>query len=149
MLKRKQHVAFAVCCLAIAALTGCGPTDGKVEVTGVVLVDGEPLPGASLAFIGGGGGIFGTGSTDEAGKFTIRAAPGSNEVSVSAYDTTGAADAAEMDEEDQLMGSEEDIAGVQMPNPLVAQKYFNASTSGISINVEQGMEPVTIEVTSE
>ncbi|MCA9128089.1 MAG: hypothetical protein KDB22_13435 [Planctomycetales bacterium] len=134
--------------LIIGTLLGCGPSDGRIEVNGIVLCDGEPLPIANVAFIGGGGGIFATGSTDEEGRFTIRAAPGVNKVSVGKFDSANAAEWAEMSEEDQLAGTPEEMAAAMKnaPKPLVAQRFFNAATSGIEFTVAEDMDDVTIEV---
>lgn len=151
--KMKSQMLGCSCLLAgfLLGFAGCGPSDGRVEVTGVVLVDGQPLPQANVAFIGGGGGAFGTGSTDQEGRFSIRAQPGVNQVSVGALDTSKAGEWADIPEEDSLAGTQEEMAEAMKnaPQPLVAQRYFNAATSGIEITVEAGMADVTIEVTKE
>ena len=135
-------------CLGTA---GCGPQDGKLPVTGVVICDGEPLPAAGIAFVANGGGSFATASTDKEGKFSLRAVPGVNKVSVSAMDTSKADEWADIPEEDLLMGDEEAQAEAMknMPKPLVAQKFFNADTSGLEVKVEEGMAEVTLEVTAK
>ena len=147
-----KFTCIPVTLLALVVLiAGCGPNDGRIEISGTVLCDGEPLPQANLAFIGNGGGAFATCSTDKEGKFTVRAHPGLNKVSVAAIDTSGAAEWAEMEEEEQLTGTMEEMreAEKNMPKPLVAQKYFNADTSGITVDVTEGLEDVSIEVTKE
>ncbi len=140
----------AVMLTALLAATGCSPSDGRLPVTGVIICDGEPLAGANLAFIGGGGGAYATASTDAEGKFSLRAAPGVNKVSVAAMDTSKADEWAEIPEEETLAGTEEEMAAAmeKMPKPLVAQKYFNADTSGLEVTVEEGMAEVTLEVTA-
>ena len=145
-----RTVALVLATAILPLVVGCGPRDGRVQVSGVLICDGEPLGGANIAFVGGGGGAFGTASTDPEGRFTLRAAPGVNKVSVSAMDTSGAAEWAEIPEEDTNMGDEAAQAeGMKnMPKPLVAQKYFNADTSGLEVNVEEGMDDVTLEVSA-
>lgn len=150
MLKYRSFLLTA-CLVLTIGLMGCGPKDGKVQVRGVVLLEGEPLPSASLMFVGGGGGIFSKGNTDKNGKFSLRAPPGLNQVSVAAMDVSNAEDWADIDEDAQLTGTDQEMAEAmaKAPKPLVAQKYFNAATSGIEITVESGMSAVTIEVTKE
>ncbi|RMF41232.1 MAG: carboxypeptidase regulatory-like domain-containing protein, partial [Planctomycetota bacterium] len=120
----------------------------------VVLLDGEPLPQANIAFVGEDGGAFATASTDAQGRFTLRAARGLNKVSVAKFDTEGAEEwAATSDEEEEelLAGTPEEMAegNANQPQPVIAQKYFNADTSGIQFDVQPGMGEVTIEVTKE
>ena len=146
-----RRTAIAACLVLLATLAGCGPSDGKIPISGVVLVDGAPLPQANLAFVGNSGGGFATCSTDELGKFSVRAYPGLNKVSVAALDNSGADEWADIDEEEMLAGTPEEMAAAEknMPMPLVAQKYFNADTSGLEVTVEAGMDDITIEVTKE
>ena len=113
------------------------------------MCEGQPLAEANLAFVGGGGGAYATGATDANGKFTIRANPGLNKVSVAKMNVADAAQWADIPLEDQLAGTPEEMAQAMKnaPKPLVAQKFFNAETSGIQIDVQPGMAEVTIEVT--
>lgn len=147
----QRNVMLLFACAILPAVVGCGPRDGRVQVSGVVICDGAPLEGANIAFVGGGGGAFGTASTDEEGRFTLRAAPGVNKISVAAMDTSGAEEWAEIAEEDTNMGDEAAQAegAKNMPKVLVAQKYFNSDTSGLEVNVEAGMDDVTLEVTAK
>lgn len=133
----------------VAWLSGCAPDDGRIPVSGIVFCDGEPLAAANIAFIGGGGGAYATGSTDANGKFSVRAAPGVNKVSVAKLDNANADQWAEMSEEEQLAGTPQEMAEAMKnaPQPLVAQKYFNAETSGIEFDVQPGIDEVKIEVT--
>ncbi len=147
---RGALIALCVFTLGLA-LSGCSPADGRLPVSGVVICDGEPLEGANIAFVGGGGGSFGTASTDSSGRFSLRAVPGVNKISVSAMDMSKADEWAEIPEEDTLMGDEAEQreAMKNMPKPLVAQRYFNSDTSGLEVTVEAGMEEVTLEVTAQ
>ena len=67
------------CCLiaglGILLLTiGCGPSrPAMVPVSGKVLYKGQPLEGATVAFIPVGSGRPSTGTTDSEGKFTLQA----------------------------------------------------------------------------
>lgn len=140
--------------LACCLMTGCGPNDGRIEVTGTVMVDGAPMAGVSVAFIGNGGGAYGTGSTDAEGKFTIRAAQGINQIAVMKADTSGVDQSEEVDpdeEEEGLMGTMEEAADAEAnaPKGLVAARFGDPATSGIEIDVQEGMEPVEIAVTKD
>jgi hypothetical protein len=144
----RMHWLWMVCLLAGL---GCSPSDGKIEVVGTVMCDGKPLEAAAIAFVGAGGGTYATASTDANGKFTVRAEPGQNKVSVSKMDTSKAAEWANIPEEQRLAGTPEQMAEAMKnaPKPLVAQKFFNPDTSGISIDIKDGMAEVKIEVTAK
>lgn len=137
--------------LAVFSLAGCGPDDGKYKVRGVVLVDGEPLPQANVVFVGGGGGRFATASTNKNGEFVLRATPGPNKVSISAVDVSNAEAYANMDEEELLTGTQKEMeeAAKKAPKSLVAQRFSSAETSGITLEVQSGMDEVTINVSKE
>lgn len=143
-----HHCLWMVCLFVLGI--GCSPSDGKIEVVGTVICDGKPLDGASIAFVGAGGGAIATASTDATGKFTVQAVPGQNKVSVSKMDTTKAAEWANIPEEEQLAGTPQQMAAAikKAPKPLVAQKFFNPDTSGITIDVREGMAEAEIEVTA-
>ena len=75
----------------LVAVCGCG-NSGYTAVTGVVLLDGEPVPEASVAFVpedprGEGA----TGFTDESGRFTMKSTntdgvkPGKYKVRIQAF----------------------------------------------------------------
>lgn len=144
----KIHLLWLLCLLVGL---GCSPSDGKIEVFGTVRCDGKPLDGASIAFVGSGGGVYATASTDATGKFAMRAVPGQHKVSVSKMDTSKAAEWANIPEEQRLAGTPEQMAAAMKnaPKPLVAQKFFNPDTSGISVDVQDGMAEVKIEVTAK
>jgi hypothetical protein len=144
-----------IACLGVmlffTVVAGCGPRDGKLPVSGVVLCDGAPLPQAMIAFVGNAGGTIATASTDKDGKFSLRARPGVNQISVSAFDLSKADEWADIPEELTVMGDAEQQAEAMknMPKPLVAQRFFNSSTSGLEVTVEEGMAEVTLEVTAK
>ena len=55
--------------IAAAALVGCGARTSAVQ--GVVLLDGKPLPNASVRFVPQGAGRDATGHTDASGAFSM------------------------------------------------------------------------------
>ncbi len=66
-----------MCCSLLTTLlalgaSGCGGRDGPVAVTGVVLLDGQPVSGATVAFLPAGEtGRPATGFTDAQGAFRL------------------------------------------------------------------------------
>jgi hypothetical protein len=63
---------FMVLLFASIPMMGCG-SDGPelAEVSGVVSVDGKPVPGAVLTFVPTGGGSPSYGGTDKDGKYRL------------------------------------------------------------------------------
>ena len=55
----------------VVVLMGCGDGSGTVPVKGKILLDGAPLPGASISFVPQGTGRQATGTTDDRGFFTL------------------------------------------------------------------------------
>lgn len=76
---------LSVLALAIV-LTGCGPDDGMVSVSGTITIDGRPVPEGSITFtpLDGkgrpGGGAF------ENGQFSTRAVPGETAVQIHGHE---------------------------------------------------------------
>ena len=84
---RENGLPVAAACLALAALAaGCGGGGGPV-VQGSVLLDGRPLAGAQVQLLPMPGAALGahTATTDEDGRFTIRAEASNNPVNPGRY----------------------------------------------------------------
>lgn len=65
--------ATVACCLVISSIAGCGSGDELVPVEGVVMLDGKPLPAATVVLsptTAVGPGPF-MGTTDTEGKFVL------------------------------------------------------------------------------
>jgi len=147
----------------ISTIAGCGPK-GPVttSVSGTVTLDGEPVDGASVAFVPDGEGTPAACKTDASGKFTLKVALGAHKVSVSKIkgpsglqgDTSAA----------EKMGAPPGTMLSPLPTPggpggaaggppkveyLVPQKYGDAQNSGITADVKSGMEPVEISLQSQ
>lgn len=133
--------ALAVLFLVVVVLTGCsskGPELAPVE--GVVTLDGTPLEGATVLFHPADGGKPATGTTDAQGKFTLTtqnlgegAQVGMNNVSVSK----------EKKAESPANVEEGEIVDVNLETP---PKYASPKLSGLSVDVQPGMPPVTLEL---
>lgn len=153
-MSRRWNVLIVVSVLAVclAGVIGCGKgRPGTVRVTGVVTLDGSPVEGASVTFYPAEGGRPASGTTDAQGKFTLTtfesgdgAPPGNYNVTVIKM-AGGKATADEQagSGEEALMGAE-DTEGVS----LLPAKYGNVKTSGLSVEVKAGMEPVNLSLTS-
>ena len=73
MMVSRSHAPTCIVLVFVAStLSGCG-TDGPelAEVTGVVTVDGKPVPGAVLTFVPTEGGSPSYGGTDTNGKYRL------------------------------------------------------------------------------
>ncbi len=136
----------------IQLLNGCGGgADGRVEVSGTVEADGKPLAGANVAFIGGGGGALATASTDKDGKFRIRVATGENKVSISKVDERAQAAMKPQSEADSLMGTEAQAKAsmASAPKAVIAERYADPETSGLKFDIQSGMAPISISISSK
>ncbi|MEX1039242.1 MAG: carboxypeptidase-like regulatory domain-containing protein [Pirellulaceae bacterium] len=141
-------------------LIGCGGDPTVAKVSGTVTLDGEPVEGASVIFSPIGGGRPATGQTDSQGNFqlsTYGSADGAliaeHQVSVVKVEETKTAEAyvpegeeAPEDQRDALSG---DLGTGGRVKYLVPMKYAIGKTSGIKVQVERGLEPVALELTSK
>ena len=136
----------------LCVIFGCGSdSSGRVPISGTVELDGKPLEGASIAFVGGGGGALATATTDKAGLFRLKVATGANKVSVSKVDPAAAAAAmaTPKKEEDMLMGMPDQVKKIAQPKAGVPEKYGNPTTSGLQFDIASGMQPLSISLSSK
>jgi hypothetical protein len=138
--------------VAIAAiLAGCGLGGGEagtVSITGTVTLDGQPVDGASVAFIGNGGARLATAQTDSTGKFTLNAATGKNTVTVAKGAPPVNAPAAS--DEPMLMPTEGELAKMPPPPPpSFPAKYGDPKTSGLSFDIQEGMSSIDLALSSK
>lgn len=136
--------------IALAATIGCGKGGkeaGTVNISGTVVLDGKPLDGATVAFIGRDGAKLSSAHTDRSGQFTLNAAIGRNQVTVAKGEP--GPPPTEMSEEDMLMPTEEVLKSMPPPpKSLVPARYADPKTSGIAIEVVEGMESVELSLSS-
>lgn len=137
---RKRHIscvclrsyALAASALVILSALGCG--DGRpkrVPVSGVVLLDGEPLPNCHLQFVPTEGRAS-RGHTDEQGRFSLTCydpddgvLTGTQRVAVSAF---------------------REINGETI-QWNVPKKYMNHKTSGLQYEITEPVEDLKVEIT--
>ena len=75
----QRSLALLTTALGFLFLVGCGGKDSgsQSEVTGSVMFEGKPLPGAEIQFVpqGSGGARVHNVTTDEQGKYTLKSGP--------------------------------------------------------------------------
>lgn len=134
--------------LLVLVLFGAGCNQGPrlAKVSGVVLLDGKPIEGASVLFTPEAGGRPADGVTDKEGKFTLQtfepgdgALVGKHKVAVVGMRMTGIQATA-----DGLSG-EVDTSKVREVW-FVPKKYSTPETSGIEVEVKRGLEPLKFEL---
>ena len=146
---RRWRSAAAVAAFSLL-VAGCGPSrPTTIPVSGTVTLDGKPVAGAQVMLLPEEEGRPAQGTTDEAGEFTLGtfetadgALPGSHAVTVVARRISGVNADAD--------GLEGDIApgGVKV-QWLVPQRYSDPKTSGLTVTVESGMDPMKLQLTSQ
>ena len=115
-------------------------------------MDGKPLGEASIAFLAGGGAVLSTATTDSSGNFSAKVGLGANKVSVSKVDPeAAAAAAASAGAEDALMGTEDEMKArnAKPRKTAVPARYSDPTTSGLSFDIQKGMEPLLISLSSK
>lgn len=156
-----KRFLLGLCLLSLVALTltGCGSGSDTIPVTGTVTLDGKPLEGASVNFSPAEAGTPARAVTDASGKFELTtnepkdgALPGSYNVGVTkmdkdSVDSTAAPDGSA--EEGMMLSGPGAGRVAPRPKSLIPDKYTNPNKSGITVEVKEGMEPVTIELTSD
>ena len=130
---------------------GCsgGSGLGTVPVTGKVLLNGEPLEGATVVFNPSGEGRAASGTTDAAGVYKLTtdtngdgALPGEYQIAVTKYDGKGVPmpDTSNMSPEEAMDAQYRalDKAGGKTPvaKNLLPPMYANAKGSGLTASVK-------------
>jgi hypothetical protein len=126
------RVAWLIVPLAATLLAGCGPSrPDLVEVSGQVLIDGQPLSIGNIKFVPNGGRAS-WGKIDENGRFTLTcyeaydgAIPGTHRVQVSAIEMISASKA----------------------KWHAPKKYADFRTSGLEYTITEPTDDVKIELT--
>jgi hypothetical protein len=139
--------------LGLLVLVGCNSGPKTTPVSGVIKLDGKPLPNAIVTFVpvGGGTALPAAGTTDSTGKYEAvtpgtqnkpGVAPGKYMVCVVANSGPSEEDtSSQTGSEDTYESHAQDTGGVKS---LVAQKFVNPNTSGLTADVS-GSEPMTLD----
>lgn len=151
----------------LAALVGCGGSRPKAVPTemveGVVTLDGQPVPEATVTFlpVQNGVGASATGMTDSEGKYTLTAVgagigaqlgagtlPGEYYVGVakvSLPDIPAAADLGDSAESAVAAGRPQDVKVTY----LVPERFRDPVSSGVKVTVKAGKNNIPIELKSK
>lgn len=154
-------------------LSGCGggtPVLDTEPVTGVVTLDGEPVPEATVLFspVNEGEGTPATGMTDSEGVYTLTARPAGGakgeagagttpgEYNVGVIKTESAeAMSAEEQHKQATQGDgggspeeQHEQAGQGDESNIVPEKYNSPKNSGITVTVTEGKNEIPIELSS-
>lgn len=154
----------ALCCtVAIGVISGCENGDeGAVNrpathpVTGIVLMDGEPVADADVSFRSAGTDpVAATGKTGADGKFTLTsfvggdgAVEGSHTVTVVKVIYTPG-DPTYDCECHENYGEEVPLEAQEKEEYVVPEKYMDFETSGIEVTVAVGGSDLTIKLESK
>lgn len=157
----------AVVGLALAGITGCGPSGPKTHpVTGVVTLDGSPVENAVVSFHPAAGeGRSASGTTDTSGRFELStlargdgAMEGKYRITVAKYqypdgsvvqapDPDAPPPESLTDEEFEEVYEEDDDVDPVAVNVL-PQKYSNPAMSGFEADVVPGENTFDLELST-
>lgn len=143
----KKLIALTSVLLVAAMVAGCGGRPDRVEVSGKVTLDGQPLPNANIHFrpMPGEDMRDSVGSTDENGEFVMNCfgdedgvPPGEYRVAINAQkrESSGEVESGDYDWNAKVTW-------------LAPAKYATVESSGLTATVEKGMEPLHFELKSE
>lgn len=124
-------LCLAVCGAALAGCSGRRTKPGYVKVRGVVHYDGKPLQRGSVLFAPAVLGDSGASFIGSDGSFSVMLAPGDYSVAVRSYD----------DDATIAEGGE-----YTPPTSLIPDRYTDATESGLTIAVNDGMGPVSFSL---
>jgi hypothetical protein len=164
MMQRVKRPAW-VAAVMFGTLTlffGCGKGDSKHQteyVEGVVTLDGDPVPGATVTFtpVKEGEGVPATGTTDDSGRYTLTTVGGgvagkagagtvAGEYHVGVVKTTSPP--GPEDENDPNYEKQPDEGQQPKITHVVPQKYNNPRKSGLKATVQTGKNDIPIELKS-
>jgi hypothetical protein len=175
-MNRCRYFSAPLVALALLAGTGCGPT--AVKVKGVVKLDGNPVEGATVAFVAEDGKTAYTGFTEAGGTFTLVGPDGKPGVPAGNYKVTvvkhammtggeaagpGSPDYMKQMEKMSKEAAKESGVGKGglmpgMPRPgakgghektELPQIYASAEKTPLSVKVPPPSDPVTIDLKSK
>ena len=123
------------------ALSGCGG-NGLAPVNGRVLLDGKPIENAAVMFQSEDGGVPATGITGPNGEFTLTTTGLGNGASLG---MNGVTIVKSVNAQPNRKVEEGEIVPMKYETPT---KYASIQTSGLTVEVKNGMEPVELQLKS-
>lgn len=146
------RTTFTALSLVFLVIAGCGPAGPKtVPVTGTLLHNGAAVEGVSVTFLSGEGNRVATGTTDAAGKFSLKtvvgsqmlegAVPGEHKVGVAKTTSEGGGAEAVAGESPQEMvnrmaGAATDTSKIKQTF-VIPKKYNSPEYSGLTATVTE------------
>ena len=159
---KTSQSGFIIGLLSLFTLVGCGGPKGPAVtvVSGTVMLDGEPLEGASVVFHPtSSSGLAGAGKTSADGTFglsTFRATPGAGVVPGEYVVTIRKEEWPQFEEpEDDDPDYERKMAKVERdmerarPTYVTPQAYGDEETSGLTATVSTGENKIVFELSSD
>ncbi len=152
-MKNKFLLFFALIGL-LAAIPACGGGAIKTEgVTGVVTLDGEPLPNATVYFTPvdkTSGAQQSVGRTNEAGEYKLQTLLGAADAGTTPGDYVVTIDCVD-EVETGAMTTDDDGNDVPEMEEIqrVPSRYLNGETSGLTATVVKGSNTFNFDLTSE
>ena len=131
-LTRTCTLPLAVLAALLFTFIGCGAGDGKVPVSGVVTIDGAPMPDGYVTFTPAGGGTP-EAAPIAAGKFELGVKPGAHRVEIEAS---------------HFVGEKNPIMGLQPREQYVPARYNSETTLQSEVNAD-GENAFTFDLTSK
>jgi hypothetical protein len=131
--------------LLASTLVGCGPSQPPMAtVTGVVTMSGKPVEGAGVLIEPEAGGPPATATTDASGKFSVSSLIGPSKVAISKVKSQrGEIGSLKGDEEGVVLSGDTMTGKTEFITP---PKYASPMTSGLTIDVQKGMDEVTFDL---
>jgi hypothetical protein len=113
------------------------------KVSGTVTMGGKGVEGAGVVIQPDGGGTPALATTDASGNFTVDALVGPSKVSISKTEVIGGDVGAITTDEGVKLSGDTMSAKTKFLTPM---KYGSTLTSGLILDVKQGMAPVTFDL---
>jgi hypothetical protein len=130
-------------------IAGCGSEGPEfVPVSGTVSLNGKPVNEVVVTFVPKQAGKPAMGLTDEQGQFSLSTAEGDDGVIAGPYYAT----VSSIDEGAVHVDAQGLSTGVRMrprQKSIIPRRYALFGTSGLSYEVQAGMEPISIQLTSK
>lgn len=136
---RTSRFVWILLLVILFSFSGCGGGIQTVTVSGTVTLDGKPVDGAAVILEPTGGGTPASGITDASGGFSVESTVGPHKVAISKTKTTAKA------------GGITDEGGAEDVNTeyFTPMRYGSTMTSGLTLDVQPGMDPANFDLTTQ
>lgn len=147
LLRGYSSLGILACLCLVMLVAGCsGTTSAGAQATGVITLDGSPLPNAFITFVPKGGGSSAFATSDAQGNFTVKSAesvtglaPGEYVVVVESGESSG----------EEAGGESETQGEVSTSGSPIPAKYMSDATSDLTVTISEGeQKAVTLELSS-